>query len=151
SLIIARTNSLGRIFDQRDSPLFGYSQDGIKIYATAEQMDRENRLGARTDPTRDRGRIEIEGSRLDIDKNRTSTQARHHSGRGEERIGGGDDLITGTNTQRHEGHEQSVSPGRHTQRETHGAKRRQFFFQGGDLRPQDEPLRFTYPVDRRTD
>ena len=102
------------VLDDRDAVRRGERQDRIQFGALPEKVDRDDRLDALTllavtVPPGDQGaRVEVERSRIDVDEDRRRAEARHDTGRGEERVGRGEHEVAAADLQRHERDEQRV-------------------------------------------
>ena len=85
---------MGSILDDHQFMVFGDGLDRIHVAGMAREMHGNNGPCFRGDLFLDPVRIQIQGSRLDVDKNRFQPLSNHDVGSGRKRHGCGDDLIT---------------------------------------------------------
>ena len=87
-------------------------------------------------------RIDVVVGEVDVDEHRRRAEAIDDAGRGEERIGGDDDLVAGADAEHHQRDEQRVGAGRESDRVTcvwqYAAKSRS---KSSTRLPEDEVLR----------
>ena len=96
------------VFDDQQLMLVGDLADGLHVGALAVQVDRHDGLGLRCDGRFDLGWVDTIRFRVRIDENSRRPRDPHGLRRGEERVGGGDALVSGTDAQGHEGQPQCV-------------------------------------------
>jgi hypothetical protein len=84
---------LARVFDDRHPATSAGVEDGVEIGGRAAQVDGQDHLCVAGDGTLDFVRVDLEGVDIGIDENRQRTHQQNGVDRGDERIGGNDDLV----------------------------------------------------------
>src|SRR5688572_23875159 len=87
---------------------FGDLHDRTHLSALPEEMDGHDGASSRVDGLFNAIRGDVEGQRINIDEYRTGAQAGDSSGRREEAIWRGDNLIPATYAKRHQRKQESV-------------------------------------------
>ena len=108
-------------------------------------------LVLRSDGRVDRGRIEVEGDRIDVDEHRPRAEPGDAAGGGEERVGGGDDLVARSDAKRHHRHQQRVGPRRDADGVLHAEQGGEFALEPLHLGAHDELLAVADARDGRED
>ena len=111
---VAGTNRLGRIFHDVQIVLLSDPVERIHRRALTEQVHWNDRARGARDRRFHLLRVDVEGDRVDVHKDRLRTHAPHAAGRGKEREARHDDLVTGADPQRHHGQQQRVASRRTT-------------------------------------
>src|SRR5213595_1998043 len=125
---IFRADGLRRVLDHLEAVPSCQLHERVHLGHLAEQMDGHERLdtapGGPVDQTagphlalardelRDARGREVVRRRIDVSEERTRAQARDGAGGGEEAERGRDDLVAGSDLERHEGREEGVGPRR---------------------------------------
>ena len=112
--LVFGADGLGRIFDHYQAAALCDRQDRVHFGTLTEQVHRHDGAGARADLTFDLRRVDIESRRIDIDKHRPRPQPGNRAGGGKERVRRGDDFVAWLNIDRHQGDQQCIRSGRHT-------------------------------------
>ena len=117
---------------------FGDLPQGRHVGALAEQVNHQDGPGARGDLVLDLGGIEVVSQWIDVHEYRTGAGAADAAGGGEEGEGGQDDLVAWTDFQAVQGQRQRIGAGAAADAVAGAAVGGHFFFQGGDLRPEND-------------
>ena len=88
----------------------GDRHHGPHVDAAAVEVDRDDRPGPRRDRGLDQGGIDVVGVGLDVDEDGFRPGPPDGPGGGEERVGGGDDLVARLQAQGQERQEQGAGP-----------------------------------------
>ena len=91
--IPAGPQGLGSIFDNTQVVLVGQRVEHRHIHRQAGQVDRDDRLGARSNGRFYLGQVDIACHRVDVGKDRSGADFENHVGRGNPGDWGGDDFI----------------------------------------------------------
>ena len=97
-----RAECLGPILDDREPVALGDRGDRLDVAGLAEDVHRDDRLGAWRDRRLERRRIDVERDRIDIGKGDVSAGVQRAVGRRDKRERRGDDLVTGTDPGAHQ-------------------------------------------------
>ncbi len=150
--LVRGADRLRRVLDHRDAGARRLVENRIHVGAQAEQMHRHDRLRPRRDRSRERRRIDVERRRIDVDQHRPRADADNAARRREERIGGRDHLVAGTDARA-----PSAPAGRHrcpTTRRRRAARRAaatSSLSSASISGPHDEPLAVAHARDRGED
>jgi len=93
---VLRPVRLGGVFHQREIVFAANRQNRVHVERVAVEMDRHDRFGARRDGALDQLRVQVERCVIGIHKDRPGAHVGNGPARRDERAGGGDDLIPGT-------------------------------------------------------
>ena len=126
----------------------GRRENRRQVGRLAEQVHRDDRLGARRDRGDGRGRVEVEGVGVDVDEHRRRAQPGHRAGGREERIGRRDDLVARADVERHQRRQQRVGARRHADRVRRLQVGGQLALEALDFRAADEALAVADARDR---
>ncbi len=118
--------------------LVRHGHDGRHLGQLAEEVHRDDGLGAGGDGGFHQGARDVEGFGVQVDEHRSGPQAGHDARGGEEGEGGEDHLVPVLDVQGHEGHQEGVGAAGHA----HGVPGSRIFgqlgFQALDVLAQDE-------------
>ena len=89
-----------RIFDHLQAMALSNGQQLRHRCRQPGVMHRHDRPGARRDRRFDLRRVDVQGGRIDVDQPDVGTQIAHDFGGRREGVGGGDDLVAGSDAQR---------------------------------------------------
>ena len=131
--LVGRSQALSRVLDHRQTRVGGDGVDGVQIRALTIEADRQDGPGTGAEGRRDPHRVQVVGARIDIDEDRPRPQQGNDLGGGDEGEGGGDNLVTRSDLQGHEGDEQGIRAGGHGNRVPDPDHGRQALLQFGDL------------------
>ena len=99
--------ALGGVLDQIELVLLAQRFDCVIVGGEAEQVDRHHRLGEEfalllgaQDRLLQRGRVDVEGARIDVGEDRAGAGERDRLGGGEEGEGGGEHRVAGADAER---------------------------------------------------
>ncbi len=139
---------LRRVLDDRHGCGSRHLENRVHVGALPVEMHGHDRARARCDRRADSGRIEVVGLRVDVHQHRPGAAADDGAGGGEKRVSAGDDLVAGTDAERHQGHEQRVGAGGDADGVPHPDHRRQLALEPLDFGPENEPLAVADARDR---
>jgi hypothetical protein len=109
--LVLGPNGLTGVFDNRQPRPGGDAAEWFHLGTLAEKVDRHDRPGAGTDFLFDRPGIDVEADRVDVDEDGAGTDPGDAAAGGEEGERTGDDFITPSNIERHQGQQQGVGSG----------------------------------------
>jgi len=139
--LVLRTDRLAGVFDDDEVVLFGDRHDRVHIGGLAEEVDRNDRLGARRHFFLDLRRIDVVGRRVDVGEDRRRADPDDCADRRKEGEGRGDDFIAGPDPFDHQRDDERVGTAGHADREVAAAVGGDFGFEFLDLGAEDEILR----------
>src|ERR1035437_3830818 len=101
-------DGLGRILDDGDPVTVRDPHDRVHIAHLAEQVTRNDRLGAGRDGPLNQFGVDVIRARIDVDEDRGGAGAGDGAGCGEEGKRGGDGFVAGAETERHHAAQERV-------------------------------------------
>ena len=108
--MVSRADRLRAVFDNVDSPRYRQRHQLLHGHGLAEQMDGDNRLGARRDFLCDCRRVEVERARINVGENDLCAHLVYRFRRRDVSEWRRDDFITRSNPQRAQRQRQRVGP-----------------------------------------
>ncbi len=147
SILVARADGLRRVFDHGDACAVGHGEDRVHVRGAAVQVHGHDRLGPGRQRGFDRRRVDVVGDRVDVDQDGRRAETCDASCRGEERVGGRDDLVARADAKRHHRGQQGVRAGRHPDGLPHLQHLGEFPLEAVDLGTANEPLAVADPGD----
>ena len=112
-------------------------------------MNRQDRLGGAGGASGNRPRVEIEGSRVDIDEHRRGAEPPHRAGRGEKRVRRQNHFIARPDLEGHQSQEQGVAAGSAGDSMASAGVCGNGLLELLAVRSENEASRFANPVDGR--
>lgn len=103
--------ALGTVFDDLQAMLGRHGLEAIHVAGAAEEVHRNDRLGAGRDGRLDQIGIDVEGAFLDVHEDRRGAHVADRLGGGKEGEGRGDHFVTGTDPQGPKGDVEGIGPG----------------------------------------
>src|SRR5204863_737841 len=134
-LIQFRPDRLGRIFNDEKIVLPRQLHNGKHVGHLAEKVDGNKNPGAGSDPGFDSIAVDIEGSRVDIYKNRPRSEPRNRTGSSEKAVWSGDDFIARPDADSHQCQQERIGAGRNADRVGRTAISSDLAFERFDFRP----------------
>ena len=145
--LVLGADGLCRVFYHGEPVGRRHFHDGAHLGRLAVQVHRDDRPRPPCHRRRQLGGVDVERNGVDIREDGLRAEPGDRPGRGEERVGGGDDLVARLDVQRHERDEQGVRAGRHADRVAAPAVCGDGLLERLHLRAQDELLRLQHAVD----
>ena len=136
--LVGRADGLRAVLDHLEPVCAGQGEHAVHVGALAEEVHREDGLGARGDLAGRVFEVEVEADRAGIDENRGGPHPRDAAGGGEEGERRHQNLVPRPDPQRHQRQQDRVGAGRNAQRVPRAGQRLEVAFEGLDLRPHDE-------------
>ena len=143
-------NGLRSVFDDRN-PRGQRLGQGFDVGAEPEEVHGNHCLRTRGDSPHNGIGLQQKRPRIDVDKDRPRTEARHAARGSKERKRWRDDLVPRSDAERHQGHEQRIGPRRHRNGMAHSDRGCQFRLESADFGAEDEVLRRADALDRTRD
>ncbi len=132
-----------RVLENEQSVSVGEGTEGAHVGELSVEVNRENADRSRPDSGPNGARIDETGRRLDVDENGHRADMKDRGCRGSERHGSGHDLVSRTDPERPERHDQSrcaridtYDLGHHRVSTISNKEPPEFALEGGNLRPQ---------------
>ena len=127
----------------------GHRPNGIHFGTLAKKMHHHNCLGFRRDLAFNLVRINIEGNRIDITKNRGGPRPDYRAHCGKKGVGWQNHLVPWANFQSQQSQGKGICPRATPQGKVCLAILCQFFFQSGHFRPENHLARIQHPFQGR--